>query len=107
MYIDDSNNAPTKIYEFRPSTRLLADEIVSGQLHITDQFASAPLITIPENDASNDAMLCRLGDLDLRSKFDQEDIENEGGARQAYDIMTIKLVDTRLDRSYNQTGSDS
>ncbi|MHA1303296.1 MAG: hypothetical protein ACTSPI_06310, partial [Candidatus Heimdallarchaeaceae archaeon] len=48
-YIDDENNNPTQIYEFRPSTRLLADELVSGQLHITDQFASPPLIKVTKS----------------------------------------------------------
>ncbi len=49
VHIDDANNNPTQIYEFRPSTRLLADELVSGQLHITDQFASSPLIKVTKS----------------------------------------------------------
>jgi len=46
LYIDSDNDDPTQIYEFRPSTRLMADEIITGQLHITDQFASSPAIKI-------------------------------------------------------------
>lgn len=49
VHVDDANDNPTQIYEFRPSTRLIADEIVAGQLHITDAFASAPIITVTKS----------------------------------------------------------
>lgn len=46
IYVDDANDAPTQIYEFRPSARLSADEIVTGDLKITDDFSSPPTITV-------------------------------------------------------------
>ncbi len=44
LYIDDASSE--YIYEFRPSTRLLADEIIAGNLEITDDFLVPPLITV-------------------------------------------------------------
>lgn len=49
IYVDNANDNPTVIHEFRPSTRVLADEIITGRLQITDQFASPPLLTVTSN----------------------------------------------------------
>jgi len=46
MYIDDKNDAGTKVYEFRPSTRIVADEIITGNLEITDDFTTPPMIKV-------------------------------------------------------------
>jgi len=46
VYIDDTNDAPTQIYEFRPSTVLKADEIVTGELLVTDAYERPPVITV-------------------------------------------------------------
>jgi hypothetical protein len=48
IYILDEN--PVSVYEFRPSTQMLADEIVAGVLEITDKFASPPLIRVSKSD---------------------------------------------------------
>jgi hypothetical protein len=42
LYVDDTGTA--QIREFRPSTKLIADEILTGTLEITDQFNSPPAI---------------------------------------------------------------
>jgi len=46
IYVDDTNDAPTVIHEFRPSSYFAADEIVTGQLKITDQLSQTPSIKI-------------------------------------------------------------
>ena len=46
IYIDDANDAPTTLYEFRPSIRILSDEIITGNLEITDDFSSPPKIVV-------------------------------------------------------------
>jgi len=59
VYIDDTNNAPTQIYEFKPSTAFVADEIISGSLTITDEFNSPPIITV----SSGGKDRIKIGDL--------------------------------------------
>ncbi|MHA1304988.1 MAG: hypothetical protein ACTSPI_14925 [Candidatus Heimdallarchaeaceae archaeon] len=59
VYIDDANDAPTQIYEFRPSTSFIADEIISGSLTITDEFTSPPVITV----SSGGKDRIKIGDL--------------------------------------------
>ncbi|MHA1304509.1 MAG: hypothetical protein ACTSPI_12500 [Candidatus Heimdallarchaeaceae archaeon] len=59
VYIDDANDAPTQIYEFRPSTSFIADEIISGSLTITDEFTSPPVITV----SSGGQERIKIGDL--------------------------------------------
>lgn len=44
LYIDIQERI--NIYEFRPSTLVLADEIMAGELRITDDFINPPLIRI-------------------------------------------------------------
>ncbi|MHA1347967.1 MAG: hypothetical protein ACTSO3_16310, partial [Candidatus Heimdallarchaeaceae archaeon] len=46
VYIDDVNDAPTRIYEFRPSTLLRADEIITGELLVSDTYERPPVITV-------------------------------------------------------------
>ena len=48
LYITDDISCT--IHEFRPSTRLLADEIITGVLTISDDFASPPLIRVNKSD---------------------------------------------------------
>jgi len=47
MHISDAST--TTVYEFRPSTSLMADEIITGTLEVTDQFSSPPLIKVTAN----------------------------------------------------------
>ena len=42
IYIDSAY--PTTIHEFKPSTFLLADEMTTGELRITNQFLNPPII---------------------------------------------------------------
>jgi len=49
VYVDDSNDNPTQIYEFRPSTYFAADEILTGNLKITDDFARPPVLTVTKS----------------------------------------------------------
>lgn len=47
IYVDDTNY--TQFHEFRPSTKLVADEIITGTLEITDEFLTPPVIKISES----------------------------------------------------------
>jgi len=76
LYVEDSS--PVQIYEFRPSTLLLADEIMTGILTISDEFASAPKIQMVVN--SQERIL--IGELDsdiygIRGKDSSGDITFE------------------------------
>lgn len=49
LYVDDSNDNPTVIHEFHPSTRFVADELVAGEIHVTDDFLTPPTIRVTSN----------------------------------------------------------
>jgi len=47
IYIN--NEQVVNVYEFRPSTQVLADEIITGKLQITDDFNSPPMIMVTKS----------------------------------------------------------
>jgi len=47
LYVETGANV--KIYEWRPSTLFSAHEIITGELHITDQLSDAPLIRVTKS----------------------------------------------------------
>ena len=49
LYIDDTQGA-VQIYSFKPSTQLIANEILAGTLEITDRLAAAPSIKVTVSD---------------------------------------------------------
>jgi hypothetical protein len=47
VYVNDATT--TTFYEFKPSTFLLADEMTTGELRITNQFLKPPIIRVIQN----------------------------------------------------------
>jgi len=58
LYVDDSDNFT--IHEFKPSTQLIADEIVTGSLEIRDDFGSPPILKVIVSDSER----IRIGQLE-------------------------------------------
>lgn len=47
LYVQSGSNV--RVYEFKPSTFFTAHEIISGELHITDQLSDAPKIRVTKS----------------------------------------------------------